>query len=273
MAVYEQIPIRYEIDLVSTPPVPPIDANTGAAPRFWRGQTVAINGGIFDSSGNPVDLSNIVTLQVILQAASDSLYPLVTKTLTSDDDEINTLITLAGWRNGTQWNFQAILEAADTDQSLEGGYSLAYWMIVKGVTGAGAPIIYSAGPVTIFNAGSDLPVPDPHLTSRHAQTNATGDFTITPTSQLHKEIVTIDGAARTSNAIMGISGIQDGAELTVVLLLPATADIIIDFRNNLVGNPVISTIETGSVLQCRLKYYFDSDLASWVPEIYNLPSP
>jgi len=273
--VLQQIPIRLEIDLVSTPPVAPIDRNTGNAPRFWRGQTVAIEVGIFDASGNPVDLSNLASLQAVLQPSQNSPYAVVSKTLlaVSNPDPITTLISILGWRNGTQQNATFVFAAADTDQGLGGLDSAAYWLIVQGTLVSGAPVIFSAGVVYIDNAGSSLPVPNSGLTSRHAQTTNAGDFAITPTSQLHKEIVTVTGAARTSNAILGINNVQDGAELTVVLVLTATPGITIEFRSGLVSNPILVYQPTGTVLQCRIKFYFDADLASWVNEVNNIPSP
>ena len=102
--VLQQIPIRLQINLVSSPPVAPIDANTGAAPRFWRGQTVALDVGIFDAMGNPVDLSNLASLQAVLQPSQDSPYAVVSKTILASSEAITTLISTLGWNNGTQQN-------------------------------------------------------------------------------------------------------------------------------------------------------------------------
>ena len=271
MPIYEQVPIRLQVSLASAPPVPPVDANTGNAPQFWRAQNVGLQVGIFDAFGNSVDLSNLAYLQLTLQAAPASLTPLFSLQVAAAS--ITDVITSQGWEAGTEFQALFPLTAAQTDVGLSGQQSAQFWMILSGQTVTGNFIIYSAGWVTVFNASSSLPFTVPGLTSRHDQENDSGDFTITPTSQLHKEIVTIGGSARTSNCIMGINGVQDGAELTVVLLLPSTNGININFRSGVIGNPVISLISTGSVLQCRLKYYFDSSLAAWVPELYSLPSP
>lgn len=273
MPIYEQIPIRLEIDLVSTPPVPPIDANTGQKPVFWRGNSIALQVGLFDAQGNPVDMSNIETVQVILQQAQSSAYPLVVKTLTSGADQIAQLITIQGWRNDTMQNFIAEFTSADTDQSLAGGSFLDYWLIVQGTTSDGNVLIWSAGAVTIYNAGSSLPIPNSGLTSRHAQTVGNGDFTITPTSQLHKEIVTVVGTADTFNGILGINGVQDGAELTIMWGLPATENIVVNIRSGVLGNPVLCEVDTGNVLTGRTKFYYNAQTAAWVGMAYNFPAP
>ena len=259
MPIYEQIPIRLQVSLASAPPVPPVDANTGSAPQFWRAQNVGIQVGIFDAFGNSVDLSNLSYLQLTLQQAPDSLQPLFSSQVPSAS--IYDTITSQGWEAGTEYQALFSLTPSQTDVSLGGLPQAQFWMILSGQTAGGNFIVYSAGWVTVFNASSALPFPAHGLTSRNAQTTDSGDFTVTPLSQLHKEIVTVGGAARTVNGILGIAGVQDGAELTLVFLLTSTPGINLNLRSGQLSNPVISQLSTGSVLQCRLKYYFDADAA------------
>lgn len=269
-SIYEQVPIRLQIGVTSNPPVEPLDANTGNAPRFWRGQAISVQGGIFDANGNPVDLSNVAYVEVILQKAVDSIVQLARVQV--DAEDITATITLGAWRAGTAQNFAAAFSAAQTDQGLEGGNSAAFWLIVRGVTDQDAPIVYSAGPVSIYNPGSTLPSPaTAKVVSRNAQTTTVDDVTVTPASQIHTEVVTVEGDARDFDVLLGISGIEDGAQLALILILPETADIVASVKNALTSNPTISTVSTGSVLKALLEYYFDADLSAWVPKFYALP--
>lgn len=269
MPTYEQIPIRLALNLTSNPPVAPVDDNTGLAPRFWCGQTVAFQGGIFDPDGNPVDLSNLQYVQVVLQKAADSLTALVVKQI--DAADLEDTITIGGWKDGSEQNFSALFDKADTGQALNGETEAEFWLIIQGLTDDDAPIIYGAGPVTIYQPGSSVPATSPTLVSRHAQTNGSGTSTVTPTSQVHTEVLTVNGAARTSTIILGIIGVQDGAQLNVMVILPGTADITLNFKNATTGGTQLSTLTTGTVLQALLEYYFNEDTSSWVPKFYALP--
>lgn len=269
MPIYQQIPLRLQVSTVSNPPVAPVDTNTGLTPQVWRGQTAAFAVGVFDADGNAVDLTNLAYMQMILQAEQGSTVPLAVVQV--DAADITDDLTVGPWLAGTAQNAIFEFTAADLDQGLGAATSKDFWIILVGYTGAGAPLIYGAGALSIYNAGSSLPARVPTLTSLHKQTTAAGNVTVTPTSQLHTEIVTVDGDARTSGIILGISGAQAGAQLFLILNLPSTADIVMEVHSNLISNPVISTMQTGSVLQSRLEYYFDDDLVAWVPQVYLNP--
>jgi hypothetical protein len=264
----QQIPVRLQFSTASAPPIAPIDYNTGLAPAVWRAQSAAIAAGIFDPAGAPVDMSNITYLQLILQEAPDSLQSLVVKQVDAADiDEI----TVGGWRAGLEQNALFQFTPADLDQNLLAGRSREFWIVLVGMTDEGAPIIFGAGPLTIYLASNALPVTPPKYVALAINTTTVGDFTVTPTAQIFTEVVTVVGAARTVNAILGINGIVDGAKLTLVLILPETADITINVRSGIVTNPVISTVSTGSVLSALLEYHFDAGAAAWVPDFYLLP--
>lgn len=267
--IYQQIPLRLQLSIVSSPPVQPIDANTGATPKIWRANTIAIALGLFDASNVGIDLSNLSYLQVSLWKSQSALLPLVTKQI--DAGNITSPITIGAWNAGTAQNALAVFSAADTDQGLNGATQADLWMTVTGFTTGNAPLIYGAGTFTIVNAGSQLPVPVQGITALHKQTTITGDATVTPTAPVHTEVVTVSGIARTSSIIIAISGVQDGAKLDLTLLLPATAGIVLNIRSGLVSNPIISTVTTGTVLQALLSYYYDANLSAWVPEFYALP--
>lgn len=265
------MPIRWQADLVSAPPVPPIDANTDLPIQFWRAQGMSIQVGIFDADDVAVDLSNLQYLQVVLMKASDSLVPLASVTVLAGS--IIPTISRADWLNGTAWQANFVFTPAQTDVGLSGAASAPFWMVLQGLTSGNVPITYSAGEITIFNPGSGLPAPVAGLTSFNEQTNGSGNSTITPESQLHTEAITVNGAARTSNLILTAAGLQVGAHVDVYLALPATAGIILRvFDGSLIG-ALLSTVQTsddGSLPSAFLQYRWDGH--NFRPVCYNLPS-
>lgn len=267
--IYEQIPLRLQLSIVSNPPVQPIDANTGASPRIWRANTIGIAIGLFDANNLGITLTNLARLEVSLWKSQASVIPLATRTILPVD--IDSPITVAGWNAGTAQNAIASFTSAETDQGLEGGTESDFWITVTGYTEDDAPLIYGAGTVTIYNPAMQFPPPVTTNTSLHKQSTASGDITVSPTTNIHTEVITVSGDARTSSILLAINGIANGAKLNVTLILPETPNIILNFRNSIVGNPVISTVTTGTVLKALLCYYYDSSLSAWVPELYMLP--
>lgn len=267
--IYEQIPLRLQLSIISNPPVQPIDANTGAIPRIWRANTIGIAIGLFDANNLGITLTNLARLEVSLWKSQDSVIPLATRTILPE--EIISPITVAGWNDGTAQNAIASFTSAETDQGLEGGTESDFWLTVTGYTEADAPLIYGAGSLTIYNPAMQFPPPVTTLTSLHKQSTTTGDITISPTTNLHTEIVTVAGAARTSNVLLAINGIANGARLSLLFNLPTTPNIIANIRNSIVGNPVISTFRTGGFLQALFEYVFDTDTSAWVPTFFATP--
>lgn len=256
MPIYEQTPIRLQATLVN-PPVNPLDANTGAQPRFWRRSNVSIAVGIFDAFDVPVDLTNLTKLQLFLFKTEEDLVPLVTKEVLAA--AIYPLITALGWAQGTQQNATFALTQGDTDQSLGGGSQSDFWMVLNGVSASGE-ILYCAGPCTIFNAANALPASALPTPSFHRQTNSAGDSTVTPTSNLHTEEVTIAGAgSRTSNIIVGQAGLSAGALIELLLLAPGAAaaiDVQI-FVGSLLGPNPFAFNTSGGTTRCLFRFYFD----------------
>lgn len=259
MPIYQQVPLRLLLKLVSNPPITPLDQNTGYAPRLWRAQSASVAVGVFDAYDAPVDLSNLTRLDLILQRSETDLVPLVVKTVQNTDESWRSLITSLGWVTGVEQNAVFSLDAADTDQSLAGQQSAEFWVIVRGTTEAGAPITYAAGPLEIYNASSALPIGPTNYVSHHAQTNSELDATITPTSQQHIEELTVESdAARTVNVILGINGVVAGATITVLALMPvATADVIVNFKSTNVGQPTLFTLNSNAgVLRNLLRFVY-----------------
>jgi hypothetical protein len=268
-AIYEQIPVRLQLSIVSNPPVAPIDRNTGATPRVWRRQTAAVQLGIFDSNNVSVDLTNIAYLRLILQKDQNSFVPIWVKQV--DAVDITKTIPIANWIDGTAQQASVALTSADTDQGLDGLDSELFWLIVEGYTIGGAPLIYGAGAITIYDPGAKFPLVTPRYVSRHRQATAVDDVTVTGDTQVHTEIIDVEGAARTFNVLLDINGAIDGQLLSLVINLPATLNIVLNVKSAVATNPILSTVSTGSVLQALLEYYFDADAVAWVPKFYALP--
>lgn len=269
--IYQQIPLRLELSLASNPPATPLDLNTGSTPKLWRSQSAAIAVALFDPYDAPVDLSNLVRLDLILQRSESDLVPLVVKTVQNTDDSWRNLITALGWVTGVEQNALFSLDSADTDQSLLGESSAEFWVIIRGTTSTGTELTYSAGPLVIYNASSALPIGPTNYVSYHAQTNSELDSTITPTSQQHTEQLTVSGAARTSNIILGVSGVVPGATLTVLALMPGTADIVLNFKSTSVGQPTLMTLNSNAGIARNLLRFVFHD-GAWYPLEAVLPA-
>lgn len=262
MPTYEQIPIRLQFSLASNPPAYPLDANTAAAPRLWRGSSVAIAIGIFDALSQPLDLSNLAVLELVIQNASDSLVPLVVKSLVG----VNLLnMTTAGWNNGTQQQAVFILTPADTDQGLGGETSALFWIELQGRTNAGAILTYGAGPLTIYDPGAVLPSPLAGYVSRHRQSTISGNISAVPRSNNHTEVVDVLGAARTFGIVLPTPGIADGALMRLILSLPQIPGITLNvYSGSLTGSIIASIVSSVDTAAATAQFYYDADALTWV---------
>ncbi len=258
MPIYSQMPIRLEASLVSSPPVAPIDQNTGLAPAFWRGQPLALNVGIFDADGNAVDLSNLQYLQLTLQPLPGSLVPSLSAQVLAGS--IIPTITRADWNAGTAQQAVFILSGAQLDLSLNGMDTMPYWLTLSGLTTGNGTIVYAAGYVNVFDPGSLLPPPVSGVVSANAQGNAGGDFIVTPTAQIHHEEITITGAAGTRRCVVRATGLATGALVALRFKLPATADIIIQVYDQATSGALLTTITSaadGFTPTARTQLWFD----------------
>lgn len=242
---YEQVPIRLQLAIISTPPVAPIDGNTGATPVMWRGQSLAIDIGIFAPSGAAVDLANLQYLQLLIQDGQDALVPVANKIVLAA--QIIPTITVADWNAGTAQQAEFRLDNSETDFSLGGASQKTYWLVILGKTNAGAVIVYGAGPLVVVNPTWVLPPPVPQgLVSANQQTNNTGDSTVTPESQLHTEEITVTGAAGNRNVILTADSLVEGARLAVRFILPAVDSINLILRDQAVDGPILATITSAA---------------------------
>lgn len=174
MPVADAIAIRLAVSTRSRPPVPPLDAERGATPQIWRGEDVDFALGVFDSSGFPVDLSNLFGLEIDLypwpipanKPDTNQGYapysfqpfptvppaPILTKTILAAD--LTALITSRDWENGTDQNAIASFSFTELAALNLGGKKCAnFGFVVKGLTAGGRKIFYGGGPLTVFEGG------------------------------------------------------------------------------------------------------------------------
>ncbi len=189
MPTASAIPIQLAVTTRSTPPVPPMDLNTGEWPSMWKGGDAVFNTGIFGPNGFSVDLSNLASLTLKIlpyvdpknylgyvqgQCLSNIIdgdlyvpginwpaytqqYPaLVTKTVLAED--LVTSLTWAQWAAGLTQNASFLVEASDTDSlNLQGQPCLRFTLAIVGtLQEGGSRIIYGSGPIIIYESGITL---------------------------------------------------------------------------------------------------------------------
>ncbi len=257
MSTFYQIPIRCRLSIVSNPPAYPIDDNTGQAPKFWRGQDVSIQVGVFDADNNAVDLSNVASLQITFRRTPTSVAYAATDVVDSRD--IIPTISYAGWSAGTTQQATFNLPAALTDLSLDGGDSLPYWMDIRGYTSTGSVLVYGAGYVTVYNPGNAVePISSLQVVSQGTTNNSTGDSTILPLKQIHTQKIVITGAARTSRFIISDGSSYRGARVTLSFTLPSMAGIVLEVYSEILsGSPLTSFTTDGEVRTMTQDFEFN----------------
>ena len=268
-AQYSQEPIRLQLSVNGGSPY---DANTGTTPRMWRASDVSFQAAVFDAYNTPVDLSNLASMQLVLQQSNNALVQSVS-IIVPQSSFTSTYCDWADWQAGLLQNVSFNISAALADLSLGAQPSAQYWLIVQGTSFAGTTITYTAGYITVINTSWALPTPPSLLVSEHEQTLVSGNATVAPTASYHTEIITVTGVARTSNIVLSTSGAVNGAFLRLVLLLPATANIILNVYNSSVtGNLITNTTTNGSNLSATFDYVYSTTQGKWTPTQYTIPS-
>jgi len=241
MSTLSQIPIRLLLSPVSNPPNSPVDANTGLAAQWWRGGAVALQVGIFDLFGASVDLTNATAVQLVMQDTPVSPNVLLNKSVLAVN--IIPTITSAGWNAGTQQQLTFDLLNGETDFDLGGEASAQFWLSIRVYTSPSSYLIYGAGYVTIFNSGAALPLPNPGLVSLHTQNSAgAGVVTVTPTSVVHTEQITITGGANVRNVVVDSTGLLAGSRVNLAVVFGVvTNGVTINIYNNSTAGTLLFT--------------------------------
>lgn len=240
MTITAQTPIRLQMSVVSNPPVSPIDANTGNLPKWWRAANVSLQCAIFAPDGTAVDLTAATAVQLIIQPTPSSSYALLNKTVLAA--AIIKTITVAGWQAGTAQQFTFSLTNAETDFDLGGAESAQFWLSIRVYTSPTAFATYGAGYVEVFNPGLILPIVTPGLVSYHTTANSSGNSTITPTSLVHTEQLTLTGGATVRNIILDPTGLTKGTSVDVATVMAGlTNGATINFYAASTGGPLLLT--------------------------------
>ena len=268
-AQYSQEPIRLQLSVNGGSPY---DANTGTTPRMWRASDVSFQAAVFDAYNNPVDLSNLASMQLVLQPSNNSLVQSVS-IIVPQSSFTSNYCDWADWQAGLLQNVSFNISAALADLSLGAQPSAQYWLIVQGTSFAGTTITYTAGYITVINTSWALPTPPSLLVSEHEQTLLSGNSTVAPSASYHTEIITVTGTARTSNISLSISGAVNGAYIRLLLLLPATTNILLNVYNSSTAGNLLSSFTTnGSNLSATFDYVYSSVQGKWVATQYSVPS-
>lgn len=244
---YAQADVRAQLSILSQPPVAPIDINTNLPPQFWRAGGIQIDIGIFDGSENGLDLSNLTQLQLTLAPSPTSLWPWLTKTVSSSS--IVSPIDFGDWQSGLSQNATFVLTPADTDLGLLAQASRQFWMTIVGTTDDGIPIVYGAGWVTIYNPGPIYPPPSGGVVNWGSfASSVAGNIVIQPTALIYTAEGTVTGSAGTRNFILQSAGYPRGAKVDILFLLDgAAAGIVLNLYSNSVGGSPILSFTTDGV--------------------------
>lgn len=118
--------------------------------------------------------------------------------------------------------------------------------------------------------GSIVVVGTAAVATLNKQANSSGaPITVTPGGPLHTEVLTITGAARTQPVLMAATSLGNGSRATLLLILPATANLIVEVYND--ASLVWSfTNQTGTPIKAALELFKDS--GAWSPLSESIPA-
>jgi hypothetical protein len=237
---YAQANIRAQLSILSQPPVAPLDINTGVAPQFWRSAGIQIDVGIFDGSGNGLDLSNLLSLQLTLAPYANSLVPWVVKSIAAGVGIVSP-IDFNDWEDGLSQNASFVLTPSDTDLGLLAGTSRQFWMTISGTLAGNGQIIYGAGYITIYNAGSIYPPPAGGIVSWNAQNSSAGNPQVTANGLIHTEEINFSGAAVPRNIVLiNANAYPKGCKVDILALLGSCpAGVVLSiYSGSITGSPI-----------------------------------
>jgi len=237
---YEQLPIQVQLTLVSNPPVTPVDIQTGLPPQIWVRRCAAVQVALFNQYNASVDLSNLQYLQLVVSSSPSSVAPVITSTVYAP--YIFSPVNYQEWIAGNQYQAVFNLSQAQTDISLYGLDSAQYWMSIQGLTNSGNMITYGAGYVTFYNPGYNVPAPSAFYVSYHAQTTATSStFTVSPSSNLHTEWITLAGAGGNRSCVVSATAMSPGGHVYLRFSTASAYGITINVYDTSINNPILCT--------------------------------
>jgi len=179
--------------------------------------------------------------------------------------------TLTGLTGGGATNLDGVVTAggavatgqiAAITRVVGGGISTRFWQLVDGTDAESTHVVRpddynaSTNPRVWKSAGGN--------NRRTAYANSTGNSTITITPPNGLAVVTVTGTASTRILVLSVADLFDGDRLAIRLLLPATADIIVEIRNSATGGTLLYSVTSEAD---AVTYFFDLyfDGSAWQP--------
>lgn len=142
------------------------------------------------------------------------------------------------------------------------------------IAGAGISVDQATGNVTITATGGSG-----GGNAYATATNNSGDTTITPTEPNQTTRLTFGGSARSSIIILDVAGRTAGDKIFLDLVLPATANIVIDVRNATSGGTRLLPTESfpsqdlttdGNLLSAHWEFTYTG--SAWAYDMSNIPA-
>lgn len=143
MPSYPSSSIRLALSIVSEPNAGLIDAETKFPPAIFSGIDLVVAFAVFDQFDNVVDLSNVLFAEAVF--LDDPAKGNVLARSSVAASALLTAISIAAWRDATQAQGKIPFTAAQ----LAALAADRAWLVVRGLTDAGLPVVWGAGWVAV----------------------------------------------------------------------------------------------------------------------------
>lgn len=184
------------------------------------------------------------TLQT-LTAGSSTTRQLLSLTLVRDTPaqvtSWNTITSpYAGWSGVIALDSAAAKELIRTNGVQRGAYTECVSLItVEVIDNSGNSFAYFQSPILLRSLNYMDTTTLPVGPTTKAQTNASGDTTVAPTSQIHTETLTISGAASVRNILVSSTGLVAGARIDIITLFTGADGTRIKIYANTTGGALL----------------------------------
>lgn len=242
------------------------DEATGGVPVLWRGQALRLRVGVFQGP-TALGLTDVTSVTATLMKTPTEPVAAASRSSTT----VTPTFRVADWLSEDAQHVTIDFTAADLDVGLGAQNSAFYWLAIQGLTSTGAVITLAAGGVDIRVPALQLPLPPWGYVSYEAQANSSGNSSLTPTSFQHTAALTFTGAAGTRLVVLPTVGMNPGARISLLCVLPATPGVVVDVRNGTLSGTSLSLVTTDTfVRSAAFDYYFDG--AAWQPFRHTIPA-
>jgi hypothetical protein len=150
--------ISIKINLATSPGRELRDQATGAAPKIWRGNAIAIRLGIFDGTG-VVSMEGVESLTLRVKKAADDETTLASKTV-----EPEALADAAAWTSGAGQHALFELSDAEANFDLAGETRAAFHLVITALLDNGSTRTLGTGTLSVLednDAAADPPPENP----------------------------------------------------------------------------------------------------------------